>query len=201
MRMQNPLYMLIGIAEGILPFLFWVLIIFGFDKPYIAVLTILSALIHELGHVLAFLFFDGRVTLKSHLSGFRIKNYGMGYAKEILALAAGPLINLAIFVLLSPLSKSPDGYMEVFGYINLLTALSNLLPIEGYDGYGIMKKSCEALNLSFALRALPFISFSLTVLFTFFSLYLLLIYGEGYWICAIFFLLLIEKITEFTKRG
>ncbi len=201
MRIQNPINILIDAIEGVLPFLFWVLIIFGFDKPYIAVLTILSALIHELGHVLAFLFLGGRITLKSHLSGFRIKNCGMGYTQEIAAITAGPIINTLLFAALTPFAKSPDSYMAVFGYINLLTALSNLLPIEGYDGYGIIKKCCEAFNLSFALRALPCISFSLTVLLTFFSLYLLLIYGVGYWICSMFFLLLVGKITEFTKRS
>ena len=41
--------------KEILPLLFWVLLLFGFDKAYIAVLTLLVALVHEVGHYIAFL--------------------------------------------------------------------------------------------------------------------------------------------------
>ena len=44
------------ISNSFLPLLFWALIMFGFDAPYIAILTIISAIIHEAGHLFAMLF-------------------------------------------------------------------------------------------------------------------------------------------------
>ena len=125
----------------------------------------------------------------------------MGYAKEIATLAAGPILNLVIFIACSLLSNTPESYVATFGYVNLLTAISNLLPIEGYDGYGILNKAFEVFNLPNAVRVLLCVSFSLTVLLTFSSLYLLLTYGEGYWMFGMFFLLLVGKIREFTKQS
>ena len=39
--------------EEVLTVLFWVLLIFGFDSPKIAVYTIISAFLHECGHLAA----------------------------------------------------------------------------------------------------------------------------------------------------
>ena len=39
------------LSESILPIFFWVLMIFGMDVPYIAILTIIAAVIHEIGHI------------------------------------------------------------------------------------------------------------------------------------------------------
>ena len=41
------------LSSSLLPMLFWILMTFGFDKPYIAVLTFCAAMLHELGHILA----------------------------------------------------------------------------------------------------------------------------------------------------
>ena len=44
---------IVTVFTEVLSVVFWVLVIFGFDLPYVAVLTIAAALIHELAHLTA----------------------------------------------------------------------------------------------------------------------------------------------------
>ena len=178
-----------------LPAIFWILLILGFDKPYIAVLTVCAALLHEIGHICAFLIIGERGTLGAHLSGFRIKyKKVLSYGEEILAALGGPLFNVIAFAVL--LFVSDGGYVTEFAVINLLTALSNLLPIENHDGYRIFE--CALLSHAFGIykvRAVASaVSFSLSAFFTIFSLYLILRGDTGYWIFIIFMVILVKKI-------
>ncbi len=189
------------LAESVLPLLFWVFLIFGFDSPDIAVLTITAAIIHELGHISALTLSCRSAELRSHLSGFRIKASLSGYKEDILLLAAGPAANIAVFVILSPFLGPGRGYIAQIGFVNLLSAISNLLPIEGYDGYGILRCIASSKNSSLGLQALYICSFCFSVLFTLVSLYLMLRYGGGYWIFAVFFITLLGKIEKlFSKK-
>ena len=68
-----------------LPILFWVLIIFGFDSTHVAILTILAALIHEIGHIFAIVFLCKKENnLSADISGFRIKTQRLSYKEEIM---------------------------------------------------------------------------------------------------------------------
>lgn len=184
------------LAEGILPLLFWCALLFGFDSPDIAILTVIAALVHELGHIAVIALTKKEARLSAHISGFRIKAGSASYRDEILRLLGGPLVNLALFLISIPFAGVLDGYIALFGIVNLLTALSNLLPIEGYDGYGIIKRLLLMHNLHTGERILSAISFSLSVMITFLSLYLLYRFGEGYWIAGIFTVLLLTKIKK-----
>ena len=184
------------LAESVLPLLFWVFLIFGFDSPDIAVLTIAAAIIHELGHISALLLLGRSATLRSHLSGFRIKAAMSGYREELIVLAAGPLANIAVFIILLPFFGSGNGYIGTVALVNLLSAVSNLLPVEGYDGYGMLYSVASSKNSTFALRILFILSFAFSLLFTLLSLYLILRYGSGYWIFAVFFAALLGKIKK-----
>ena len=186
------------LANEILPLFFWVFLIFGFDSPDVAVITILAAVIHETGHLTAGSSHLAPI-IRSHISGFRIKARGAGYLSEIITLSAGPLINILVFILCLPLSGSASGYFSLFGYINLMTALSNLLPVEGYDGYGIVRKILEARESERGLAVLEVISFTVSVILTVLSLWLLLKYGEGYWIFGLFFVTAMSKILNLGK--
>ena len=179
-------------AEKILPLLFWVLLIFAFDAPVFAIFTILAALIHEGGHVLFGLIAgEARLLPSAHPTGFRIKAAkSMSYNAELLLLIGGPVLNfIAFFALKTLFCISGDTLIYDFAFINLLTALTNLFPIKGYDGYRIIEsiilitKEDGFISL-FILRAL---SFLFTSLLCFLSLYFLLKLGEGYWIFALFF--------------
>ncbi len=186
-----------------LPIIFWVSIIFGFDVPYMGVLTILTAILHEMGHIFALIIFgDKDVCIRGHLSGFRIRmSKSPGYIKQIAIYAGGPLLNIILFLTSMPFFRMMSGYIEAFAYVNLATAISNLLPIEGYDGYNILCEIAKYKESDSALNLLSFISFLATAVLTFISLYLIDKFGSGYWIFGIFFFLLISKISKITKNN
>lgn len=188
------------LSEEILPIFFWVLMIFGFDAPYMAILTILSALLHELGHIISMMLVGKvRGRLRTHLSGFRITANGGGYIEDIITLLGGPTINILAFLLCFALSRGQEGYIMEVGFVSLITAISNLLPVEGYDGYNIILKLLYMKEATGGVRVLEAISFGISIAFTFLSLYLLLRYGEGYWVFGIFFSLLLGKIFKYNK--
>ncbi len=179
-----------------LPVLFWFSLLFGFDTPAIAVLTAITATVHELGHVTAMLFLkSGEPLPKGHLTGLRLAiRRGASYRHEIITLAAGPLFNLAAAILSLPLVLFFGDYAWLFISLNLMTALSNLIPVEGYDGYGILTLQREMSGQS----TLPLlrISFFISVFFTFLSLYLIGRLGGGFWIFFIFFISVLSKIKK-----
>ena len=189
------------LADSVLPILFWLSLIFGFDAPYIAVLTVICAIAHELGHIAAiYLFTENAARITGHSSGFRIKRDStLSYKKEIMILLAGPSVNLGLFLFAFPFRNALDGYIGIFALINLVTALSNLMPFEGYDGYGAICEILRANGGADHIRILESFSFFLTVAITFISLYLIDRFSEGYWIFGIFFVMLLSKLVSFGK--
>ncbi len=195
---------LLKIGEKVLPLVFWVFIIFAFDTPRFAILTIAAAAIHEAGHIL---FGNSRGIMRlfpaAHPTGFRIKPKRLGsYKDELILLLGGPVSNFTSSLLFGIIfALTGRAFFFDFAFLNLLTALANLLPIRGYDGYRIIEvllllRKKENLAPLSVLRAF---SFAFTVLLTFLSLYLLLKIGEGYWIFALFFssvLLDTKKLAE-----
>ena len=189
------------LSGSILPIIFWLSLIFGFDAPYVAILTIISAVVHELGHCTAIYLatgIGGRV--KGHSSGFRIKrNEALSYREEIIILLAGPLVNLGLFAILMPFAGALGGYIGAFAIINLATGISNLLPLEGYDGYGAICEALRSLGRPELIKRLESFSFVLSTGITFISLYLIERFGEGYWIFGLFFFAVLSKLVSFGK--
>lgn len=188
------------LLEKLLPLAFWVILIFGFDAPYVAVLTILAALIHEGGHFIITLPFSNKRshTLKNDISGFRIKTKNLSYKEELLAALGGPLFNL-MAAICSFLIPSVDGlreYLYIFTIINLMTMISNLLPIEGYDGHRALSSALCLVwgEVSRVYSFVYWVSFFFSSIMTFFSLYVMLRIGEGYWIFAVFFSITVSAI-------
>ena len=189
------------LCGSVLPLIFWVALIFGFDAPYIAILTIISALTHELGHKAAiYLLSNKRSRIRPHASGFRIKRAdSLSYLSEIIILLAGPCINLLLFICSLPFRNSLGGYITAFGLVNLATGISNLLPIEGYDGYGAICEIFSALGRQELIKHLNYFSFVVSIGITFVSLYLIERFGEGYWLFGLFFFTVISKLVSFGK--
>ncbi len=190
------LFKVIKMLESILPAFFWAFLIFGFEDPYMAVLSIIAAVIHEGGHIFSILLRRGTPMLRGVLSGFRIKSTGVvTYAEELLTYLAGPLANLVAFLLFSLLSLVLGKWAAMAAVINLITALSNLLPIEGYDGYGILRTYLQMRERGECfLRLVERISSALIFILCIFSLYLIDRIGGGYWIFAVFFVSMIKCI-------
>ena len=190
----------INIFLKILPAVFWVLLIFGFDLPHIAIITLISAIIHESGHIIAFSVITKTFVLRSAIDGFRLKSQKkLSYKEELLVAAAGPLANLLVFVVLLPFYESSNYLLEL-GIINIFTAISNLFVIESYDGYRIIE--CAALMLGFgnsALRVLKIISFASVSLFSIIALYFMKMLNAGYWLYFIFAVILIKTVKNDKK--
>lgn len=180
----------------LLPAMFWFLLMLGFDKPYIAVLTVLCALWHELGHIAALFAMRRDVTLRPGARGFGIGGFGhLSYKSELLSALAGPLANLSAALLLLPFSE--NGYIRVLAIFNALTALSNLLPVRDYDGYRVLRVLiCLRADSNTAERICRRLSLTVTVPLTFLSLYLMLRADSGYWLFFIFIILLFRSLEE-----
>ena len=190
------------ITEQTLTLLFWVLITFGFDTPKVAILTFFAALIHETGHIFA-LHTMNKCSYgmpRAKLSGFRIKIGILSYKEELYSALAGPLFNLLAGGIC--LFEYKNSVFMLFSLLNFMTAISNLLPIKGYDGYKAILCALMILSKDTAKAesALRWTSFSLSSLLTLFSLFLILKLGEGYWIFFVFFSILLSEIFDSLKH-
>ena len=188
------------------PILFWVLLIYGFDEPYAAGLTILSAAVHEGGHLLMLSTEKSDGSLSGALSGMRIRTgHCRSYFGEIGVLLAGPFANLVFCLLGLTLMPVFGDYALHLALINLFTALSNLLPVRGHDGYRTIRfilEWKESPALFFSL--LDALSFSLTAFFSLSALYFMEKYDAGYWVWALFTFAMLSEIKEGlgrTKNG
>ena len=184
------------LATKLLPLIFWVLLILGFDRAYVGILTVLMALLHELGHITALVIIGSSGSMRTHVSGFRLDcKRLLSYKEEIFVSLSGPMINLLLsaFLIFIP---SDTGYLRDVSFISLLTALSNLLPIEGHDGERILKSALlsGSVTQSSAATVCSSVSFALSAFFAFFSLYLILRGDIGYWIYIVFSVFLVKKI-------
>ena len=191
-------------AKNALSVIFIVLIVFSFDPPLIAAMTLISALVHEIGHLTpAFLKNSTAFSLpRGDLSGFRIlRRKKISYREELEILILGPLFNFFFSILLFILGLFFGSYFFLFALISLMTMLSNLLPIRGYDGYKIiLALVCLSRRDPIkAEKALNAVSFFLCALILFLSLYLLLRLGLGYWISALILSELISAIHSYNS--
>ena len=191
---------IIGVIDQFLPILFWATLIFGFQEPQIATLTVISALIHECGHVF-FLKFKGIKSAKPRgdISGFRIRsNAVLSYQDEILLYLFGPLANICIAAILCFF----DGeFASMLCTLNIATAISNLLPVKGYDGYGILYTIAERKNPDgIAARIVEYISAGMIFIFCILSIYFIDRFGSGYWIFGIFFFSMLNQLSKWLKN-
>ena len=191
---------ILSCTNQFLPVLFWCSLILGFEEIHIALLSLASAILHETGHVM-FLKLRGIKNggVKGALSGFRIKSKEMlTYTDEIFLYLAGPAINLFCAFIASLLHGQ---LAEFFCMINMATAISNLLPVEGYDGYGIIRAIIERVNCyGVGIRVLDALSSVIVFFFCIISIYFIDRFGSGYWIFGIFFITMLEKMKKWLKN-
>ncbi|MBQ8302159.1 MAG: hypothetical protein IJX97_01250 [Clostridia bacterium] len=179
----------------VLPSVFWCLVVLGFEDITAATATIISALIHECGHIFYIAYRKlPSGGIRSVLSGFRIRTASVtSYNDKIITYLAGPAANIAAFFAVTPLIPF-DSFFALLGVMNLATAISNLLPIEGYDGYGVLYTISEKNEWLNAMKALETVSTFLIFMLAILSLYLIDRYGGGYWLFAVFFSMMIKRI-------
>ncbi len=183
---------------GILPVVFWCCLIYSFDERLGAGITILAMVIHELGHLICIFLMNGRLEApKSAFNGLRIMGQQyFSYPEQMLQYASGPLFNF-IAAAIMPLCAGLNEYSETFIAINLATAVSNLLPIDGYDGYRLAHTAICYLGLGFKAHIiLEVVSFFFTATLCIFSLFLVYTFGNGYWFMAIFLFATVSKLQK-----
>ena len=186
------------LIDSLLPIFFWLLIIYGFDERVSAGLTVISALIHEAGHMLFYLFHHRKFKqIKGVLGGFRIsKLQELSYKDEFILCILGPFANLVVCLLSFVFfTVSSNEYFFLFCWLNLFTALSNLLPIRGHDGYRcLLCMFRKSDNFERYSDILDNVSFASIVFLSFVSLYFMEKLNGGYWIYVVFGVLLYENV-------
>ena len=190
----------LNLILDILPVAFWLFLIYAFDEPYAAGLTLIAAFAHECGHIYYSMAQKrGCPSLRGRIFGFGIKSLsGLKYREEILLYLSGPSANLASSVIATVFFPY-SSIAKDFALINVMTALTNLLPIKGYDGYGALRAAAASRQAERFSSLLPLISFLGTALISFFALYVIERYNGGYWIFAVFLFNLISDISSGVK--
>ena len=85
-------------------------------------------------------------------------------------------------------------YALLFVLLNLATAISNLLPVEGHDGYGLIR--AVACGADGSERTLHGLSLTFTAALCLLSLYVVDRIGEGYFIFAVLLLSVLGSIKK-----
>ncbi len=192
------------VYNKLLPALFWILLLVAFDSLSIAILTLLAAALHELGHIFAAtLILNREISMpKAVIYGLRIDTGGiMSYKEELFIALGGPLANLLVFFSAIPLFNTAE-YVLVFALLNLLTAISDLIPLRSYDGQRILSALVSTrVDPYVADMVTHYTSLTLSAIGCFISLFLVGITGDGYWIFGVFFVSLLNEILSRRKKN
>lgn len=187
----------LSFVSGVLRSGFWICLLFALDRPYLAILSLLSMLFHEFFHVLAFMLLSKNAHLRTKVSGLRLlPSDTLSYREERLIALAGPIgggIGALTCFAFYPLAPE---YLADFAICHLLTSLSNLLPIEGYDGYRALKATLALHGSADSERVMRALSFSFTAVLTILSLCFFGILGQGLWPAGVFLFTLIGALPE-----
>ena len=155
-----------------------ILLLIIFNKTEYLYISIISAMLHELGHLFALKFFGAKILeFKISLFGGNIKTedfINTNYLQDIIILISGPFINLffAVFCYFLLFSFKTQKLVD-FTLVNLTLAFFNLLPFYSFDGGKILsailkfkfteKQSEQIVTISSFLILIPFIYFSVTL--------------------------------------
>ena len=148
-------------------------------SPLFSFASLVAALLHELGHLIAAFFL--RIPMKEFsvgLFGFGLtpKNSLYSYSNEILLCASGPISNLCFGTLsLWALRNFSPPFLLSFTFASFAFAFLNLLPIKSFDGGRLLRAILLLrLPLSFTETLLSLLSFLCIFSLWSLSVYLLL---------------------------
>lgn len=174
----------------------WVVGIFLSEPPRVALFMMLAVLLHEMGHLCAFLL------LREPLPHLRIGRLGflmhacrpLSYKRQVAVAFAGPFVNLLCFAL-----ALVTGAMGAGAYLHLFLALGNLLPIEALDGGRMLEGALGARlgpkQVYGICRAVSFLTLCAGLLGTLGALW---IRGGGAYLFFLFFSLFVRHLATAT---
>ncbi len=184
-------------------FLAVVLIIITNDSHALWLIFLLSALLHEAGHLLS-LYMTRTHVCAVHFNLFGMKIIkcacpGMGYLDDCRIALMGPIMNLIVFLIFLTLFFCFNAAILLeIAFVNGILAFFNLLPVFSLDG-GSALYALIALKRShyFAQRSVTIISFVVVVPLTLFGFWLLMKTKYNFTILAaglyLFVLLIFKK--------
>ncbi|MBR5139885.1 MAG: hypothetical protein IKV16_02405 [Clostridia bacterium] len=178
--------------------LFLILILYGSDSIAFAHLSIICAGIHELAHVVTAVIVEAKIKApRTAYDGLRLhlELIKSSRLSELLIILSGPASNL--FCALFMLSEST--YLIEFGAISLITALANLLPCHGNDGYRILNILLSRNSDGRNSVALDYLSLFNSAVILFFSLFMSYRTGSALWLSSVYLiytLLELEKVRK-----
>ena len=181
-------------------FVFWICMLYGTDDFAIATSTLLCVAVHEVSHVAVLMTYDQILCPKTRAYGFKIQIGSISYKQKMISTAAGPLSNIILALVMLPfLNRST--YLTELAFLNLMTAISNLIPIRGTDGYNLVLFTLDrAACKKGAYIFLDGVSLAFNVFIFLISTYAVLRIGESFWIWAIFFFSLIQNLESCRKK-
>ena len=149
-------------------FLFVVIISFMIisDTTHTALFVLVSAFIHELGHLIAMkrLGYKVKSIILSPIGASIVKSDSSGsYKSDIIISLCGPLANLILsLVLLMGFLILKHQILLLYSLINLFLGIFNLLPIASFDGSTILLSIlCERMEENRAVKIKRVISITL----------------------------------------
>lgn len=178
--------------------LFLILILYGFDSKAFAHLSLIAAGIHELAHIAAAVLVEAKIKApRTSCDGLRLhlELIKSSRLSELFIILSGPAANLfcALFML------SESAYLLEFGTVSLITALANLLPCHGNDGYRILNILLCGSEGDGNTVTLDYFSLIISAAVLFFSLYMSYRTGSALWLSSVYLvytLLELEKVRK-----
>lgn len=144
-------------------FFFFFSLMFLLDQSGFVLMGFLAALIHELGHVIAFvLVLDFPSEISFEISGIKMVRSKKitSYKKEVFQLLMGSFFNFILFFILF-FSLNSINRISIFAVSHLILGIFNLLPIQALDGGKLLRLFWEKkTDIQTAYRITNIISWS-----------------------------------------
>lgn len=191
-----------GNTRIIISFTFFALIIIliSLNKTEFLYSTIIFAILHEIGHLLALKYFKISIEeFKVSLFGGNIKilnNNKIQYYQNAIISFCGPLVNLFFFVLFYLLNIFlKNKFINEIYVINLVLAAFNLLPFYNFDGGKILASILmNFLQEKTVNYIITITSFIILIPFTYLAVYIFMLDSKNFYLLVSAVLMLLTII-------
>lgn len=191
-----------GNTRIIISFTFFALIIIliSLNKTEFLYSTIIFAILHEIGHLLALKYFKILIEeFKVSLFGGNIKilnNNKIQYYQNAIISFCGPLVNLFFFVLFYLLNIFlKNKFINEIYVINLVLAAFNLLPFYNFDGGKILASILmNFLQEKTVNYIITITSFIILIPFTYLAVYIFMLDSKNFYLLVSAVLMLLTII-------